>query len=80
MWTEGVVDLLVAEGFDARYGARPLKRRIERDLLAPLAGALNQYDARLKLEAKVVLAAGKVRVEVKSATSAKPAIMWPLMT
>ena len=30
-------------GFDPRYGARPLKRAIERELLAPLAEALNRY-------------------------------------
>ncbi len=32
-----VVDLLAREGFSAAYGARPLKRRVERRVLLPLA-------------------------------------------
>ncbi|MGH9394911.1 MAG: AAA family ATPase, partial [Terriglobales bacterium] len=32
--------LLLAQGTDARYGARPLKRAIERLLVAPLAGLI----------------------------------------
>lgn len=36
-----VLDSLARHGFDPRYGARPLKRSIERELLAPLAEQLN---------------------------------------
>jgi ATP-dependent Clp protease ATP-binding subunit ClpC len=36
-WSEGLVDHLAAIGFDARYGARPLQRAIEREVVAPLA-------------------------------------------
>ena len=36
-WTERLVDHLAAVGFDARYGARPLQRTIEREVVAPLA-------------------------------------------
>jgi len=31
------VDRLAAVGFDARYGARPLQRAVEREVAAPLA-------------------------------------------
>jgi ATP-dependent Clp protease ATP-binding subunit ClpC len=36
-WTDRLVDHLAAVGFDARYGARPLQRTIEREVVAPLA-------------------------------------------
>jgi ATP-dependent Clp protease ATP-binding subunit ClpC len=36
-WSERLLDHLVAIGFDARYGARPLQRAIEREVVAPLA-------------------------------------------
>lgn len=37
---EGVIDLLLARGFDPKYGARPLKRAIEETVVIPLARAL----------------------------------------
>jgi ATP-dependent Clp protease ATP-binding subunit ClpC len=36
-WTPEVVDHLASAGFDARYGARPLQRAIERLVVAPLS-------------------------------------------
>ena len=36
-WSEALVDHLAAVGFDPRYGARPLQRAIEREVVAPLA-------------------------------------------
>ena len=36
-WSEALVDRLVGIGFDARYGARPMQRAIEREVTAPLA-------------------------------------------
>ncbi len=36
-WSESLVGHLAAIGFDARYGARPLQRAIEREVVAPLA-------------------------------------------
>lgn len=36
-----VLDDLAVQGLDPRYGARPLKRTIERELLAPLSAQLN---------------------------------------
>lgn len=41
--TAGAVDAIVREGFDPRYGARPLKRAIERMVTAPLASFLAQH-------------------------------------
>ena len=36
-WSDALVEHLAAVGFDARYGARPLQRAIEREVVAPLA-------------------------------------------
>src|SRR5262249_46193246 len=36
-WSEGLVRRLAAEGFDKRYGARPLQRTIETRVVTPLA-------------------------------------------
>ncbi len=36
-WSDALVALLADEGFDPRYGARPLQRTLERRLIAPLA-------------------------------------------
>ena len=35
--TDAAKDLLIAEGYDPMYGARPLKRTIQRRVLDPLA-------------------------------------------
>ena len=40
----GVIDLLAQVGYDSRYGARPLKRAVERLVLAPLARFLAEMD------------------------------------
>ncbi|MDA8423117.1 MAG: ATP-dependent chaperone ClpB, partial [Nitrospiraceae bacterium] len=38
--TEGAKELIAEEGFDLTYGARPLKRVIQRDILNPLASKI----------------------------------------
>jgi ATP-dependent Clp protease ATP-binding subunit ClpB len=38
--TEGAKELMAEEGFDLAYGARPLKRVIQRDVLNPLAARI----------------------------------------
>ena len=36
-WTPRLIDEIVSRGFDARYGARPLQRTIDRIVAGPLA-------------------------------------------
>ena len=36
-WSDMLIERIVAIGFDARYGARPMQRVIEREVVAPLA-------------------------------------------
>ena len=65
--TEDAVRHLADHGFDARYGARPLKRTIERELLVPLAEGLNGYAEDAKLVARAIVEAGKLAVTVRAA-------------
>ena len=39
----GLLDHLAAVGFDPQYGARPLKRAMERETIAPLVVALSDH-------------------------------------
>jgi ATP-dependent Clp protease ATP-binding subunit ClpA len=66
----GVAEHLARAGFDARYGARPLLRAVERELLAPLAEQMNQYSGALAVRAQVSMAATGLRVEVQARTDA----------
>lgn len=49
---DGLADHLAQKGYDARYGARPLKRAMERELLVPLSEALNLYGTDVSLVAE----------------------------
>src|SRR5262245_33386915 len=62
---DGVVPHLAEAGFDPRYGARPLKRAIECQLLAPVAHQMNRYSAELAVDINVGLADGKLDATVK---------------
>lgn len=60
-----LLDHLAAVGFDPRYGARPLKRAMERELLAPLARQMNRHAGDVPLSAEVGVSGGAPRVNVK---------------
>lgn len=42
-WTDELLELIAARGFDARYGARPLQRTIEERVVIPLARLLAEH-------------------------------------
>lgn len=63
---EDVVEHLLARGFEPRYGARSLKRVIERDLLAPLAEQFNGYSADMVLRAEAVVDGGVLKTTVRA--------------
>jgi ATP-dependent Clp protease ATP-binding subunit ClpA len=67
---DGVAAHLARAGFDARYGARPLLRAVERELLAPLAWALNRHGTDAALAAAVTLEDGALRCAVRPRTDA----------
>jgi ATP-dependent Clp protease ATP-binding subunit ClpA len=60
-----LLDHLAAVGFDPRYGARPLKRAMERELLAPLARQMNRHAGDTPLSVEVGVAHGAPSVNVK---------------
>ncbi len=51
-----LLDHFAAVGFDPRYGARPLKRAIEKELLAPLARQMNRHRGDTPLTVTVGMA------------------------
>jgi ATP-dependent Clp protease ATP-binding subunit ClpA len=61
----GLLDHLAAVGFDPRYGARPLKRAMERELLAPLARQMNRHPGDTPLTVAVGVEAGAPTVAVR---------------
>ena len=63
--TAQVVPALAEKGYDARYGARPLKRAIERLLLAPLSVQLNSHPEDAPLQVLVGAIEGVVQVFVR---------------
>jgi ATP-dependent Clp protease ATP-binding subunit ClpA len=63
-----LADEIVRLGYDPRYGARPIKRAVERHLLAPLAAKLNEYSSDAALLAEVGLQADQLQVSVRAQT------------
>jgi ATP-dependent Clp protease ATP-binding subunit ClpC len=62
---ERAATYLARKGYNSRYGARPLKRAIERELLAPLSENLNRHPAGEPLDAEVTLDADQLVVRVQ---------------
>ncbi len=58
-WTERLVEWLARTGFDARYGARPLQRVLERKMVAPVARYLLEHPALQNAALQVDLGAGE---------------------
>ena len=44
--TEAAIDLIIEEGYDPTYGARPLKRVLQRRVIDPLASQVIQGEVR----------------------------------
>jgi len=64
---------LANRGYDARYGARLLKRVIERELLVPLAEELNQYPREIELSANVWVDNGRLNFKTHEMSERKQA-------
>ncbi len=64
--SETAIRRLAAGGFDVRYGARPLKRTIERELLAPLAEGINGYAAETALDAAVDVEGDRLAIRLRN--------------
>lgn len=66
-----VTEYLALRGYDARYGARPLRRTIERELLVPLGEKLNLLTGEEKLKARIWLENDALKFEVLPQSDAK---------
>jgi hypothetical protein len=59
-------DLLAARGLDPRYGARPLKRTLERELVVPIANHLATHTGKGALRVRVTEEEGRVSLKTES--------------
>jgi ATP-dependent Clp protease ATP-binding subunit ClpC len=70
--TDQLAARLTEKGYNPRYGARPLKRAMERELLAPLADALNNFAYDAPLAAEIDLAGERLRVKARGRAGEEP--------
>jgi hypothetical protein len=72
--SEEVTGRLIELGHDPRYGARPLKRAIEREILAPLAAQLLARPGAGATDVTVTVEGGSIQVSVdaREAREARP--------
>lgn len=64
-YEDEVISYLANKGYHPKYGARPLKRLIEQELMMPLATELNQFSSELTLQIDVSLEQNKLVIDVK---------------
>jgi ATP-dependent Clp protease ATP-binding subunit ClpA len=69
---DGVVEQLATRGADARYGARPLQREIERAIVRPLARLLVQRQPQAGDLVRLRSIAGEIVLDVHAVTDARP--------
>jgi ATP-dependent Clp protease ATP-binding subunit ClpC len=68
---EGVIDLLLAKGFDPKYGARPLKRAIEETVVIPLARVLLEDEHRRFQLLRLARAGDRVELSFEDTESSR---------
>jgi len=66
-----VLKHLAETGYEVRYGARPLKRAVERKLLAPLSAELNLRPADEKLTVETLIKNGEIELNLIAETETK---------
>ncbi len=67
-WTPAVVDFLAIEGYDVRYGARPLQRTIEKLIVTPMARTIAQSPGLGNTTLACDLVAGTIEFQVGEGT------------
>lgn len=65
---EAVLDWLAARGYDARYGARFLRRTIEREVTSALADAMSRHPPGNANRIALELRRGRIRARLESPT------------
>ncbi len=69
---DSVLDHVIARGFDPRWGARGVRRMIEKELLSPVALELSKTPATGPSVVRLLASEGKVYVEVETLTDQEP--------
>lgn len=64
--TTGAIDVVAKEGFDPEYGARPIRRAIQREIEDPLSEAM--LNGSIKMNDVVTVGAKKGKIYIKEAT------------
>ncbi len=72
-----VIPLLLREGYSPAFGARPLKRTVERLVLLPVARAIAAGEAPAGSLLRLVARGGRIDVEVSPPEAAEPASAAP---
>jgi len=62
-------DYLIEEGYDEKYGARPLRRAVERHIEDPLAEAILRGDVKKEDPIEVVMEDGVIKFDQKQSSS-----------
>ena len=69
-WEDAVVQKLAEDGYDPKFGARPLRRMIQRTVEDMLSEELLQGGIRLGSAVKLILRDGKIALETEKAPQA----------
>ncbi len=73
-FTSGVIDLIAEEGFDPEYGARPIRRAIQKKIEDPLSEALLSGEIRFGQKVTIGSQKGKVTIKETKVTPKKEAV------
>lgn len=65
---DAAIDLLCELGYQPKYGARPLRREIERSVVVPLADELSRVTKDASCKFEVTQSEGKILVQTRKAT------------
>lgn len=63
-FSDDLIDLLVSEGFDTKYGARALQRYMRKKLIIPISRLLNQYGSDDKILINVDYCDHEIQFEI----------------
>lgn len=73
-FTSGVIDLIAEEGFDPEYGARPIRRAIQKKIEDPLSEALLSGEIRFGQKVTIGFQKGKVTIKETKVAPKKEAV------
>ena len=75
--TSAVLDVLAEEGFDPEYGARPIRRAIQKKIEDPLSEAL--LSGEIRFGQQVTIGATKGKITIKGKEKKEKAVKTPVL-